>query len=175
MNRRKSMRNTRQKNTYDPQIKHRLGTVGKIFYGGGGLLKPVSRRQPHPQFRRGSIHIDVCFAWKTPSLSMHHLLEHINRDIKRRWSKDEDSTVQKRNTGAKEIQKLNPGGPWQQPKHQLPTSSSTDKSSSGNRHRVWSPTSRHAIKEENKVANRDLVDHQACSPLQYSYVIDNLL
>ena len=36
---------------------------------------------------------------------------------------------------------------WQQPKHQAPTTPS--------------------IKEESKVANRDWVDHQACSLLQY--------
>ena len=39
---------------------------------------------------------------------------------------------------------------------------------------VQSPTHRRAIKEENKVANRDWVDHQACSLLQYINVIANL-
>ena len=42
---------------------------------------------------------------------MHHLLEHINQDIKRRQSKDKDSKVIKFNTGANEIQQLNPRGP----------------------------------------------------------------
>ena len=32
------------------------------------------------------------------------------------------------NTGAKEIQQVNPGGPDKQPKHQAPTISSIDKS-----------------------------------------------
>ena len=49
-------------------------------------------------------------------------------------------------TRAKEIQ---------QPKHQAPTISSIYKSLSRNQHRVRGPTSWRAIKEENKVANRD--------------------
>ena len=36
------------------------------------------------------------------------------------------------NTGAKEIQQVNPGGPDKQPKHQAPTISSIDKSLSRN-------------------------------------------
>ena len=72
---------------------------------------------------------------------MHHLSEHINQDIARRWRKDKDSTVKKKlNTGAKEIQQVNPGGLDKQPKYQAPTISSIDKSLSRNRHRVWSPT-----------------------------------
>ena len=39
---------------------------------------------------------------------------------------------------------------------------------------VWSPTHRRAIKEERKVVNRDWVDHQAYSLLQYINVIANL-
>ena len=42
---------------------------------------------------------------------MHHLLEHINQDIKRRLSKDKDSTVNKTEYRSKEIQQVNPGGP----------------------------------------------------------------
>ena len=76
--------------------------------------------------------------------------------------------------GAKEIQQVNPGGPDKPPKHQAPTISSIDKSLSRNQHRVWSPTHRRAIKEESKVANRNWVDHQACSLLQYINVIANL-
>ena len=106
---------------------------------------------------------------------MHHLLEHINQNIKRRYSKDKDSTVKKKlNTRAKEIQQVNPGGPDKQPKHPAPTISSIDKYLSRNRHRVGSPTHRRAIKEESKVANCDWVDHQACSLLQYINVIANL-
>ena len=78
------------------------------------------------------------------------------------------------NTGAKEIQQVNPGGPDKQPKHQAPTISSIDKSLSRNHHRVWSPTHRRAFKEESKVANCDWVDYQACSLLQYINVIANL-
>ena len=51
-------------------------------------------------------------------LSMHLLPEHINQDIKRRFSKDKYSTVNKTNTGAKEIQQVNLGEPDKQPKHQ---------------------------------------------------------
>ena len=40
------------------------------------------------------------------------------------------------NTGAKEIQQVNPSGPDKQPKHQVPTISSIDKSLSRNHHRV---------------------------------------
>ena len=46
---------------------------------------------------------------------------------------------------------------------------------SQNHHRVWSPTHRRVVKEERKAANRDRVDHQACSMLQYIDVIANLL
>ena len=42
----------------------------------------------------------------------------------------------KLNTGAKEIQQVNPGGPDKQPKHQAPTKSSKEKSLSRNHHRV---------------------------------------
>ena len=52
--------------------------------------------------------------------------------------------------------------------------SSIDKTLSRNRHRVLSPTQQRAIKEESKVANRDWVDHQACSLLQYINVIAKL-
>ena len=45
---------------------------------------------------------------------------------------------------------------------------------SRNRHRIWSPTNRRAIKGESKIANRDWVDHQACSLLEYINVIANL-
>ena len=51
--------------------------------------------QPHPQPRRGPRNIDAKPAQKTPNPSMHHLLEHINEDIKRRQSKDKDPTVNK--------------------------------------------------------------------------------
>ena len=54
------------------------------------------------------------------------------------------------------------------------TISSIDKSIRRNPHRVLSPTHRRAIKEERKVANRDWVDHQACSLLQYINVIANI-
>ena len=59
---------------------------------------------------------------------MHHLLEHINHDIRMRQSKDKDSTVHKTEYWSKKIQQVNPGGPDKQPKHQAPTISSIDKS-----------------------------------------------
>ena len=42
----------------------------------------------------------------------------------------------KLNTGAKEIQQVNPSGPDKQPKYQAPIISSIDKSLSRNHHRV---------------------------------------
>ena len=111
-------------------------------------------------------HKDIWFAWKTHKISMHHLPEHVNQDITRRWSKDKDSTVNKLNTRAKEIQQVNPGRTDKQPKHQTPTISPIEKSESRNCHRVWSSTHRRAIKEKSKVANGDWVDHQVCSLLQ---------
>ena len=44
----------------------------------------------------------------------------------------------KLNTGEKEIQQVNPGGPDKQPKYQAPTISSIDKSLSRNRQMVGS-------------------------------------
>ena len=103
---------------------------------------------------------------------MHHLLEHINQDITRR---DKDSTVNKTEYRSKRNPTGKPGGPDKQPKHKAPTISSIDKFLSRNHHRVLSSTNQRAIKEESKVANRDWVDHQACSLLQYINVIANLL
>ena len=76
--------------------KHRLELSVKYFTMFPRWFKPVSRRvnpPPPPWFRCGSRHINYRFAWMTPNWSMHHLLEYINQDIKRRWSKDKDSTV----------------------------------------------------------------------------------
>ena len=116
----------------------------------------------------------VCM--KKNNLSMHHLLEQINQDMKRRYSKDKDSTVNKTEYQSKRNPTGKPRWAWQQPKHQAPTISSIDKSLSWNRHRVWNPTYRRAIKEGSKVANRDWVDHQACSLLQYiNVIIANLI
>ena len=68
---------------------------------------------------------------------MYHLLKHTNQDIYQ-GDKAKIRTQQqiKLNTGAKEIQQVNPGGPNKQPKHQAPTISSIDKSLSRNLHRV---------------------------------------
>ena len=54
-------------------------------------------------------------------LSMHHPLYHIDQDIKGDKAKIRTQQLIKLNTGAKEIQKVNPGGPDKQPKHQAPT------------------------------------------------------
>ena len=72
------------------------------------------------------------------------------------------------------MQQVNPCVPDKQPKHQTYTISSINKSLSRNCHRVWSQTHQRAIKEENKVANRDWVDHQAGSLLQYANVKANI-
>ena len=104
---------------------------------------------------------------------MHHLLEHINHDIKRDKAKMRTQQYIKLNTRAKEIKQVHPSWPDKQPKHQTPTISSIDKSLSPNCHRVLSPTQRRANKEESKVINHDLVDHQACSLLQYINVTVN--
>ena len=51
---------------------------------------------------------------------MHHLLEHINQDIKRRYKVKVNKTEYQ--------SKINPtGGPDKQPKHQAPTISSIEK------------------------------------------------
>ena len=78
------------------------------------------------------------------------------------------------NTGAKEIQQVNPSGPDKQSKDQASTISLINKSLSWNRHKVRSQTHQCTIKEESKVANYDWVDHQAYSLLQYMNVIANL-
>ena len=124
--------------------------------------------------RWGSRHIDVWFARNTPNLWKHHLLEHINQDKKKGLNKYKDSTVNKTEYWSKRNPTGKPRWAWQQPKHQTVTILSIDKSLSRNHHRVWSPTHRRAIKEESKNANRDGVDHQACSLLQYITVIANL-
>ena len=55
---------------------------------------------------------------------MHHLLEHINQDIKGDKAKIRSQQYIKLNTGAKEIKQVNPGGPdnsqsiWPIPSHQ---------------------------------------------------------
>ena len=67
---------------------------------------------------------------------MHHLLEHINQDVKRRLNEDEESTV----NITERRSKINPTAkPWwarRQTKHQVPTYSSIDKSLSQNCQRV---------------------------------------
>ena len=105
---------------------------------------------------------------------MYHLPEHINQDITRSWSKDKDSTVNKTEYQSKRNPTGKPRWARQTAKYQAPTISSKDNFLSRNGHRVWSLTHRRAIKEESKVANRDWVDHQACSLLQYTNVIANL-
>ena len=92
----------------------------------------------------------------------HHL---VNTNRAKRGDKTEIRTQQyiQLNTRVKESQ---------QTQYQALTLSSIDKYLSGNLHRVRGPT---AIKEESKVANLELVDHQACSLLQYINVIINLL
>ena len=57
-----------------------LEQLVKIFYW--RAYYGLTVHQPHPKFRCGLRHLDVWFARKTPNLSKHHLLEHINQDKK---------------------------------------------------------------------------------------------
>ena len=75
-------------------------------------------------------------------------------------------------TGVKEIQQLNPVGQTTD-KTSDPNPLSYSKSLSRSHHRFCGPTHRRTIKEESKVGNRNWVDHQACSLLQYINVIAN--
>ena len=52
--------------------------------------------------------MDVWFAWKIPDISMNYLLEQINKSRYKKEIKIQQYI--KLNTGAKEIQTLNPGG-----------------------------------------------------------------
>ena len=85
-----------------------------------------------------------------------------------------DSTVRKTEYQSKRNPTGEPSEPDNSQKHQASTILSIDKSLSRNRHRVWSPTHRRAIKEESKVANSNWVDHLACSLLQNINVKANL-
>ena len=58
---------------------------------------------------------------------MYHLLEYINQDIKKRYSKDKDSTVNKTEYRSKWNPTGKPRWIWQQPKHHAPNISSMDK------------------------------------------------
>ena len=77
----KGIANTRQKNIKDPQKKHRLGTLSRIFYWVGlnrfyGANLTLNSDVDQDTLKFG-LH-------ETPNLSMHHLPEHINQDITRR-------------------------------------------------------------------------------------------
>ena len=96
---------------------------------------------------------------------MHHLQKHINQDIKR----DKAKIRTQQYTYITEYRsKRNPTGKppvgLTRAKASGPTILSID---------VFK-LHQHAIKEESKVANRDWVDHQACSLLQYINHIANL-
>ena len=62
------------------------------------------------------------------------------------------------NTGAKETQQLNPGGPSNGQKSSGPNQLKQIALCRGH-HWVWRPTHRRAIKEGSKVINRDWVKH----------------
>ena len=98
---------------------------------------------------------------------MCNLLVNTNRDMKTRYNKDRESTVYTSDYLSKRNQKAYPQWVRLQTHHQALTLSSKDIFLSRNRHRVWSLTHLGAIKEESKVANRDWVDHQVSSLLQY--------
>ena len=67
---------------------------------------------------------------------MHHILEHINQDIKGDKAKIRTQQYIKLNNGAKEVQKVNLSEPDKQPKHQTLAISSIYNYCSRNRHRV---------------------------------------
>ena len=67
---------------------------------------------------------------------MHHLLEHINRDIKKEIKQGQGLSVHKTEYQSKKIQQVNLRWACQQPKHQAITISSINKSLCRNRHRV---------------------------------------
>ena len=113
-------------------------------------------------------------AWNTHNLSMHHLLKHINQDIKGDKSKDKDSTVNKTEYPSNRIPTGKPQWSNKHLNYQAPTILSIDKSLSQNRHRGCRLIHWRAIKEEIKVANSDWVDQRACSLLQYILVRANL-
>ena len=136
-------------------------------------LKLVLWYQSHPYFWCESRQIYVWIAWKIPNLSMYHLLVNTNRDIKRRWNKEKCSTVYTTVYQSKRNPTVKPRWAQPQTQHQAITLSSIDKSLSRNRQRGWGPTRRCANKEVSKIANRDWVDHQACSLLQYINGISN--
>ena len=79
-------------NINDPQKKHRLGTISQNI-----LLEGLNRFHGAPTLPLVQMWIKThrYFAWDTPNLSIHYLLEHINKDIRRSQSKDNDSTVNK--------------------------------------------------------------------------------
>ena len=74
-----------------------------------GGPKLAQWRQPHPQPRRESRHIDTWPAWKTPDPPTHHLLKHTNQDTTRRQSKDKDSTANQTEHRSK---RNRTGKPW---------------------------------------------------------------
>ena len=73
----------------------------------------------------------------------------MNQFIKRKYK---DSTVHQTEYQSKRNPTGKPRWTWQQLKHQAPTISSIAKSISRNRHRVWSPARRRAIKEESEIS-----------------------
>ena len=94
----------------DPQKKYRLGMVSKNI-----LLECLNQFHSANLTLSSDVDQDTeiigLHERQTPNLSMHHLLEHINQDIKRRESKDKDSTVNKTEYPSK----INPTGkPWRE-------------------------------------------------------------
>ena len=83
------------------------------------------------------------------------------------YNRDNDSTVNKTEYRSKRNPTGKPSWAWKTAK--------ASGSLSQNRHTVWSPTHQRVIKEESEVANRDWVEHQACSLLQNINVIANFL
>ena len=92
-------------NTNDPQKKYHLGTVSKNI-----LLEGLNRFHCAPTSPLVQVWIRT-HRWKTRDLCMHHLLKHINQDIKSDKAKTRTQQYIKLNTRANEIQQTNPSGP----------------------------------------------------------------
>ena len=68
-----------EKNINDPQKMYRIGTVRKNI-----LLEGLNRFHGANITLNSDLDqdIDIWFGWKTPNLSMHHFIKHINQNIK---------------------------------------------------------------------------------------------
>ena len=107
----------------DQQKKHLLRMVSKSYWGAQTCLKaPIA-----PLFLIWIKTNNVWFAWKIPNWSMYRLLVNINQDLKKRWNKDNNSTVYSSEYWSKIIPIVRCRWAQPQPKHQALTLSSLNK------------------------------------------------